>query len=256
MDKYVLADKIKGSGAVDRELFVRERCRNKRVLDLGCIRHDAETALKDPNWMHKIIKDVAADVVGVDYLQDEIRILKTAGYAVIFGDVTKPLDVSGKFDVIVAGDLIEHLTNFDGFFANCKRLLKPDGILIVSTANPFYSGEFHYLAFKKNFLVNPEHTCWIDPQCLSQLSERFSFHIEDIYYVRKSWRLGTIICETRGRRYDIHKDRWQNDSLVFKIFRVLLSKVFVVFYAPYKFFSGASSALVKHSDYLAVLKPR
>ena len=254
MDKFLLAEKIKSSKAVDRGLFIQQICRNRRVLDLGCIRHDSESALNDRNWMHKKIKDVASEVIGVDYLPDEIDKLKSSGYDIVFGDVTKPLDVPGKFDVIVAGDLIEHLTNFDGFFDNCRRLLKPDGIVVITTANPFYSGEFHYLAFKKNFLVNPEHTCWIDPQCLAQLSARFGFHIDDIHYVKNSWRLGQMICETRLMQYDIHKDKWSDNSFTSKLFRLTLGNVFNIFYVPYRFFSGAGSALVKHSDYLAVLK--
>ena len=256
MNKFLLAEKVKNSGSVDKTEFLQEKCRNKRVLDLGCIRHDADSALNDPNWMHKKIKDVASEIVGVDYLPDEIRKLKQRGYDIVFGDVTKPLDLPGKFDVIVAGDLIEHLTNFEGFFDNCKKSLKPGGILIISTANPFYSGEFHYLAFKKNFLVNPEHTCWIDPICLAQLCERFGLSIDEIHYVKNSWKLGTMICETKNRQYDIYKSKWSNDSFSFKVFRVMFSKVFSVFYALYKFFSGTGSALVRHSDYIAVLKLR
>jgi len=256
MDKFFLAEKIKHSGTVNKEAFLQQRCRNKRVLDLGCIRHDADSALKDPNWIHKKIREVASEVVGIDYLPDEIRKLKLSGYDIVFGDVTKPLDLPGKFDVIVAGDLIEHLTNFDGFFDNCKRFLKPGGMLIISTANPFYSGEFHYLAFKRNFLVNPEHTCWIDPQCLTQLSERAGFYIDDIHYIKNSWKLGNVICERKGREYDIHKDKWSNDSRAFKVFRVIFSNVFNFPYISYKFFSGTNSALVKYSDYIAVLKSR
>jgi len=256
MDKFILAQKIKSSKVVDRGLFIQERCRGKRVLDLGCVRHNAAFALKDPDWLHKKIASVAAEVVGLDYLREEVNKMAQAGYNIIFGDVTKPLDVKGRFDVIVAGDLIEHLTNFDGFFENCIRLLKPDGILIISTANPFYSGEFHYLAFKSNFLVNPEHTCWIDPQCLAQLSERSGFRIDEIHYVKDPWRLGAIISETSRRRYDIHKDTWSGDSLVFKIFRVAVGKIFDLFYAPYRFISGTSSPLVKYSDYIAALKLR
>jgi SAM-dependent methyltransferase len=256
VDKFVLAEKIRNSKPISREAFIREKCRSKAVLDLGCVRHSADFAMKDSAWLHKKIKEVAGKAVGVDYLPCEVEKLRKAGYDVICGDVTKPLDIEGRFDVIVAGDLIEHLTNFDGFFENCKRLLKPDGILIISTANPFYSGEFHYVAFKRNFLVNPEHTCWIDPQCLAQLSGRFGFQIEEIYYVKDSWRLGSVISETSDHRYDIHKDCWSNDSSAFKLFRVLGGKMLDIFYAPYRFICGTGSALVRHSDYIVVLKRR
>lgn len=255
MDKFLLVEKIKNSKPIDREAFIQEICRDKRVLDLGCIQHNAEFALKNRRWLHKIIRSTAKETVGVDYLPDEIRKLKSAGYDIVFGDVTKPLGLSGQFDVIVAADIIEHLTNFDGFFDNCRRFLKPGGILVITTANPFYSELFHYLALKKNFFVNPEHTCWIDPYSLAQMSERFRFRIEDIHFIKNSWGMGNIICETRSRRYDICRDEWAHDSLMFKIYRSIVWAVFNIFYVPYKILTGTGSVLVRHSDYLATLKP-
>ena len=30
-------------------------------------------------------------------------------------------------------------------------------------SNPFYREQYFYVAFKNSLIVNPEHTCWIDP---------------------------------------------------------------------------------------------
>jgi len=149
MNKFELADMIKAAKPVNKESFIADMCAGKAVLDLGCIRHSAEFALKDATWLHKRIKEVAKKTVGVDYLPREIEKINSAGYDVIFGDVTKPMNITEKFDVIVAGDLLEHLTNFEGFFNNCKTLLTDDGILIITTPNPFFCGEFHYVLFKR-----------------------------------------------------------------------------------------------------------
>lgn len=40
-----------------------------------------------------------------------------------------------KFDVICALEIVEHVANVDLFLENCARLLKPDGVLFVSTLN-------------------------------------------------------------------------------------------------------------------------
>ena len=69
---------------------------------------------------------------------------------------------------------------FDGFFENINRLMKDDGILILTTPNPFYRDGFFYAFFKNDILLNPEHTCWIDQKCLSQLIDRFSLEIRRI----------------------------------------------------------------------------
>ena len=254
MDRFDLADMLRNTKPVDREAFICEKCRGKTVLDLGCIRHSAEFALTDPGWLHKKILRTATSVVGVDYLPGEVAKMSGKGYNIVLGDVTKPLDLAGKFDVIVAGDLLEHLTNFEGFFHNCERLLAPGGSLILSTPNPFFAGEFFYVSMKRNFIVNPEHTCWIDPLCLMQLARRFGFEIETASYVAQSWKLGDLICESRGSEYDIHRSVWANDTFFKKLLRAVTGRLFAVFFAGYGFLAGAFSPLVRRSDYLAVLK--
>lgn len=254
MGIFTISRLLRKTKPLNRISFIQEKCKGKRVLDLGCIRHSADFALRDPNWLHKKIKLVASEVVGVDYLSDEIRKLNACEYNIIFGDVTKPLDVEGQFDVIIAGDLIEHLINFSGFFENCKRLLNANGILIISTPNPFYAELFHFLIFKKTFLINPEHVCWIDPQALSQLAERFGFYIEEAHYIYNCFRIKGLICQGSNNQYDILNERWLNNSFKARITRRLLGTVFQIFYLPFKLATGGNSALVKHSDYLAVLK--
>lgn len=256
MAKYDLRRKISTSRPVKKVEFICNACKGKMVLDLGCVRHSADFALADPEWLHKKIKAVARNIVGVDYLPQEVKKLNAAGYDIIYGDVTKPIELESAFDVIVAGDLIEHLTNFEAFFENCTRLLKPDGMLILSTPNPFYSGEFHYVAFKGDYLINPEHTCWIDPQALLQLMSRFDFVIDEIHFIKDSWKLSNIICNSEANEYDILNGRWPNNAFLDKVKRRLVGLVFGLFYIPFRFLTGGSSDLVKHSDYLVVARKR
>jgi len=202
-ERFAFAQEMRRAPAVDREKTIVELCRGKSVLDLGCVRHDASFCVSDPLWLHRLIRGAASRTVGVDYLAAEVEKLHAKGFEVVCGDVTKTLPISENFDVIVAGDLIEHLGNFEAFFANCARLLKADGRLLISTPNPFFSGQFHYVAWKRNFLVNPEHTCWIDPLCLSRLAGRCGFTTEWSRYCARSWRLPDLLCETSGHEYDI-----------------------------------------------------
>jgi SAM-dependent methyltransferase len=254
MDKYELSHLLLESPPVDNITFIQDICRGKKVLDLGCVRHNAEFATKDPNWIHQKITDVAKTTIGIDYMVEEITKLQNLGYDIRFGDVTKPLPLDEQFDVIVAGFLIHLLTNFDGFFENCSRLLKKDGVLIISTANPFFTDEFHYVAYKKNFLINPEHTCWIDPQCLFQMAHRLGFRIIETHYLTDSWHLGNMICERKGFEYDILNDQWSDNSFQTKLLRFVTAKVFGVFYFPIKTLLLTNTKLVRHSDYIAILK--
>jgi SAM-dependent methyltransferase len=245
---------LRAARAVDKERFIEGKCAGKAVLDLGCIRHSADFA-KDSGWLHARIRSVAERVVGIDYLAEEVPKLAAMGYDVRLADVTKPFFLDATFDVIVAGDLIEHLTNFDGFFDNIHRHLKDDGTVIITTPNPFYAGEFHYVAFKRDYLINPEHTCWIDPQALAQLVDRFALGIEEIHFIDNSWRLSQLICNSERDEYDILSDAWRDTSFRKRAARRIAGLMFEIFYAPYRLL-GANSSLVRHSDYVATLKKR
>ena len=237
--------------SVNKIEFITKLCRGKSVLDLGCVRHSAEFSLKDPNWLHMHLFNVSSHIVGVDYLQDEVEKINVNKLLnVICGDVTKPLPINEQFDVIVAGDLIEHLSNFEGFFENVNRLLNDNGLLIITTPNPFYREEFFHSALKNKVLVNPEHTCWIDPKCLEQLANRFNLKINTIYGINNTaWRLSDFIT---NREYDMLNGIWLKDELTDKIHRKIISTLFSIIYMPIKHTIKNDS--VKYADYLAIIQ--
>jgi len=254
MNKFELSNKIIKSDTKDRIKFIIDKCQNKVVFDIGCVRHNAVYALNDKKWLHGKIKNVAKKVVGIDYIKDDVEILKKRGFDIIYGDITKKLITEEKYDVIVAGDIIEHLSNFEGFFNNCDKLLNIDGIIIVTTPNPFYIDEFYYVLIKNEYLVNPEHTCWIDPQTLNQLCNRFNYKIDEIYFIKNSWTLGNMIMESKKNQYDILKGFWNNLTFQFKLKKEIIKFIFNLFFIPFKLFLSFNSKLVNYSDYIAVLK--
>jgi len=174
------------------------------------------------------------------------------------GDATEPLDLDAKFDVVVAGDLIEHLANFDGFFRNCRRLLKDGGRLVVTSGNPFYADTFLCAAHKKLYVVNPEHTCWICPQTLVQLASRYRFALRDIRFCSlwrsAGWSTADHVIESESYYYDVITDRWTNDSTKMKVLRFGLGKLFRAVYRPYKLVTLTNSRLVKFAEFGAVFE--
>jgi SAM-dependent methyltransferase len=213
--------KIAGAGRkMDRELLrahlrtpesrieiVREFCRDKIVLDLGCVNHDTENSSSD-RWLHKAVVDSAAQVLGVDYLPEQVEILRQRGFNVITGDVNKPLALERKFDVIVVGNLIEHLSSFEGLLNNLREQLAPDGVVLISTANPFFREQYFYSALKNDITVNAEHTCWLDPVTLDQLSRRFGLETVEVRWIKEKWRLSDTIFDGKGQSLNIFTGRW------------------------------------------------
>lgn len=104
------------------------------VLDIGCA----------TGFMGKyLIENKSCKVYGVevDKVQAEIAEKNLSG--VLTGSVEETESIkkinkmtkNKKFDVILATSLIEHLTDPDQFLKVMRNLLKPQGIIIISTPN-------------------------------------------------------------------------------------------------------------------------
>ena len=100
---------------------------DRRVLDLGC-RYGALTrAYLEGN-----------SVVGVDVDTNALETAASLGIETRFADVEEPLPFeSGGFDVVVAGELLEHLRDPDAVVAEAGRVLKPGGRFVGSVPNFF-----------------------------------------------------------------------------------------------------------------------
>lgn len=160
--------------------FVTKECKAKKVLDLGCVQHDPEFA-KNKKWLHKAICAVASEVKGFDLDAEGVAALKDKGYDdIVVGDAQR-FDLMESFDVIVAGDLIEHLHNLGGFFESCGKHMTNDSKLLVCTPNPWHWQKW-LRAFYREVPVNEEHTFWMCPTTMRQVAERFGLSVSAIQY--------------------------------------------------------------------------
>lgn len=237
MDKSILLKNVKTSAPYFE--LIEDYCRGKDVLDLGFVQHKLENT-ETEDWLHRRIKIVASNLIGVDYLESEVMEIRKRGYDAISADVTKPIELDAKFDVIFVGNLIEHLTNFEGLFVNFEQLLKPNGQVLIVTPNPFYSAQYFYSALKNDIIVNPEHTCWIDPVTLDQLARRYSFLTEIVHWIEYNWPLSGVISNGGTRTFDILTQKWKLNKSPTAFERFLTPILF--FFVP-KLYPKKSQAL-------------
>lgn len=155
---------------------------NKDVLDIGCCNFCYFSGIEKMHYnLHDNLKNYCKTLKGIDISEEGVKFLREKGYNVEVGNAEN-FNLNQKFDVIIAGELIEHLSNFQGFFDSVKRHLKENGLLILTTPNMFYFKEILFLILRGYPAINPEHTCWFDEIALRQLLNRFSFSIEKIMY--------------------------------------------------------------------------
>lgn len=102
---------------------------NALFLDCGC--DNGEFSLR----MAEKVETKA--IFGVDRNSERAALAEEKGVKkVILADLNRPLPIKSRsFNIITAIETIEHLYNLDCFLRELKRLLEPDGYLIVSTEN-------------------------------------------------------------------------------------------------------------------------
>jgi SAM-dependent methyltransferase len=146
------------------------------VLDVGCAGHIPKPG--SPYWLHGRLREKFTSVVGIDLHAENIQKLRDAGYDNVYVQSAEDFKVDGKFDSIVAGELIEHLSNPGSFLECCRTHLKDNGRVVLSTPYAF-SLLFILYAFLKypKTCENDEHTVWFCPRTLTVLAERYGFRV-------------------------------------------------------------------------------
>ena len=99
----------------------------RRVLDLGCRDGTLTETYAGGN-----------DVVGVDADRDALAEAARLGIETVWADLDQPLDLpDASFDVVVAGELLEHLRDPHQLVREARRVLRPGGTFVASVPNAF-----------------------------------------------------------------------------------------------------------------------
>ena len=120
----------------------------------------------------KILAETAANVYGVDVNEDAVKYAKKTYQApnveYRVGDGVKiPLD-DNSVDVVVTFETIEHIENYQQFVKEIKRVLKPDGLALISTPNDLEFAEgnhfhVHEFTYDELFKMVKKDFKFIDP---------------------------------------------------------------------------------------------
>ncbi len=115
--------------------------RNKKILDIACYNGYIGEKIKNNNNV----------VFGVDASEEAVRLSKRKGLIAKVSDIEKGLPYKNhSFDLVFAGEIIEHIVDTDFFIDEIRRVLKPNGELIITTPNVASLDRRLMLLFNKN----------------------------------------------------------------------------------------------------------
>jgi 2-polyprenyl-3-methyl-5-hydroxy-6-metoxy-1,4-benzoquinol methylase len=141
---------------VIRQHFVKEAAQGRTVLDIGCIGEDGLQRL------HREVKAVARACTGMDIVPG----------ADVVGDAQR-FEFTDGFEVIIAGEVIEHLGDVRGFIESCMNSVVVGGRLIVTTPNPYSFNSIRRALFGRQVPNNPTHVLLFDATVLANMFRIF-----------------------------------------------------------------------------------
>lgn len=167
--------------------YILERCRGKSVLDIGCAHNDAKH-IDNKGWLHREIDKVAKSLVGLDIEADAVKYMNELGYTTFVADAQN-FDLTDKypdgFDVIVCGDVIEHLTNPGDLIKSAMKHLAPNGKVIMSTVNELGFLYIVETALLGNETLDDDHTMAFSRKQIHKFMEKCNCRITDFYYTNE-----------------------------------------------------------------------
>jgi len=98
----------------------------KKVLDVGCY----------DGFYSKMIADLGNEVYGLEANKDAVKKALENGIKVKEADIESKFPFkTDYFDIVYAGEVIEHLYDTDTFVNECSRVLKKGGLFVITTPN-------------------------------------------------------------------------------------------------------------------------
>jgi 2-polyprenyl-3-methyl-5-hydroxy-6-metoxy-1,4-benzoquinol methylase len=178
----------------DKKEKILTYCQDKVVLDIGMGGHIDDMAKSQQYFsqdldetLHGQLSKVTRSLDGMDInpLAIEMASKKYKGQYFL-GDLTDPnlaQQINKKYDVIVFGDVIEHLDMHRVALQNLKAMLNPGGIIIITTVNAYCFDSILKLLFSYE-CVHEEHTCYFSFITMRRLLSMSELKINDFGYYR------------------------------------------------------------------------
>ena len=115
--------------------------------------------------------------VGVDLSHESLRVAHKEGVVPVRGDATALPVADGAADVVLAGEILEHVPDHAGVVAELTRVLRPGGTIVLDTINDTWMARLALVTVGERLPGGPppgihDPALFIEPRRLAALFER------------------------------------------------------------------------------------
>jgi hypothetical protein len=185
--RYTPLERLDVPRPVERVRYIAAACAGRRVLDLGAMDETAWQSKRGlGTWLHEEISRTAASVEGIDSSPlIPVEGLRTAPNALIrrgdAGDPGQLLDgLTQTPDVVVAGELIEHLENPLQFLRRIAAIERLSGRTLLLTTPNATALHNVLIGLARRESMHHDHLCVLSYKTLTTLCTRAGF---------RSWKI-------------------------------------------------------------------
>lgn len=97
--------------------------------------------------------------IGVDITASALVEARRHGVEVVQGDVTALPLADAVADVVLAGEILEHVADLEAAVGECARVLRPDGTLVCDTINATWWARFSLVTVGERLPGGPPSRC-------------------------------------------------------------------------------------------------
>ena len=175
---------------VQRVDLIKRISTGKKVLHLGCTNWPYTKEAIDNNMLlHFDLEKIAGELYGFDYDQKGLDILSNRGTRNLYRADLENLDelkLDETFDVIIAGEMIEHLNNPGRFLQGIQRFMNNETELVITTINAYSALRFMIYGLRGkggiNEPVHPDHVYYFSYKTLNLIINRAGLSVRHFYF--------------------------------------------------------------------------
>lgn len=181
---------------VEREEYIITQAKGKSVLHFGFLDSPfTSERIKNKKLLHLRLKNKSKDLFGLDVDKQSLDIYRnaTSDFNNDIADLSKPMtiksNITNKFELILFGEILEHLNNPGIALQNIRKISKnnKNSTVIITVPNAFSYGGI--VAASRGYeMVHPEHYYYFSPSTITKLLQDNGFKdISIVMYANKDF---------------------------------------------------------------------